>query len=261
MLTGMGDARKACVDPNKQIWFVESHIHDIMTEKLQDGPADDKEDKTTMEVDEVKATELKLKSTTGSTLSPEIFISDDNIINTQDSVEIEMDQQEKVPLSNEAAKTNENTNVNEVEKVTQQVPERRSERLKKDANLTTLEKTERAAQRKNLEGSPKISNSFVVSSVDDISHISSDMGVVIDSDVFDTCNLLNDLEKARSDLYLKQLEQNDAPPAVTVVENIDKEKKIPELIWLEDESSTSEDFILVESRKKKIEQEICQVLS
>jgi len=141
--------------------------------------------------------------------------------------------------------------MNEVEKVTQQVPERRSERLKKDANLTTLEKTERAAQRKNLEGSPKISNSFVVSSVDDISHISSDMGVVIDSDVFYTCNLLNDLEKARSDLYLKQLEQNDAPPAVTVVENIDKEKKIPELIWLEDESSTSEDFIFVESRKKK----------
>jgi hypothetical protein len=39
--------------------------------------------------------------------------------------------------------------------------------------------------------------------------------------------LLNDLEKARSDLYLKQLEQNDAPPAVTVVENIDKEKKNP----------------------------------
>jgi hypothetical protein len=158
-------------------------------------------------VDEVKATELKLKSTAGSTLSPEIFISDDNIINTQDSVEIEMDQQEKVPLSSEAARTNENTNVNEVEKVTQQVPERRSERLKKDANLTTLEKTERAPQRKNLEGSPKIFNSVVVSSVDDISHISSDMGVVIDSDVFDTCNLLNDLEKARSDLYLKQLEK------------------------------------------------------
>jgi hypothetical protein len=30
-----------------------------------------------------------------------------------------------------------------------------------------------------------------------------------------------------------------------------KKKKIPELIWLEDESSTTEDFILVESRGKK----------
>jgi hypothetical protein len=98
-------------------------------------------------------------------------------------------------------------------------------RLKKDANLTTLEKTERAAQKKNLEGNPKPSNSFAVLSIDDISHISSEMGVVMDSDAFDTCNLLNDLEKARNDLYLKQLQQNDVLPAMTVVENV-KEKSL-----------------------------------
>lgn len=219
MLTVMGDAGqstsgKACEDSNKQLWFVETHIQDTMAKKLQDGSTDGTEDKATMELDGAKSNDLNLKSTVGSTLSPEIFIPDDTIINTQDSVEIDMDQQENVPLPSEATRTNDNANMNEVDRVAQQVRERRSERLKKDANLTTLEKTERAAQRNNLEGNPKSSNSFAALSVDDISHITSEMGILIDCDAFDTCNLLNDLEKARSDLYLKQLEQNDVPQAV-----------------------------------------------
>jgi hypothetical protein len=84
--------------------------------------------------------------------------------------------------------------------------DRRSERLKKDANLTTMEKVGKVAQKMNLEGNPQNPNSFSVLSVDEVIHISSEMGVVIEDDDFATCNLLKDLEIARNDLYQKQNE-------------------------------------------------------
>lgn len=72
------------------------------------------------------------------------------------------------------------------------------------------------------------------------------MGIVIENNEFDTCSLLSDLEHARNDLYQKQLEQNVIPQTESVEENPDEG-----LIWLQDDSSKPEDFILVESRKRK----------
>jgi hypothetical protein len=104
------------------------------------------------------------------------------------------------------------TVVNGVEVHPQQIPERRrSERLKKDANLTTMEKIDRVAQKRNLEDNPSNSNSFSILSVEDIVNITSNMGIVIENSEFDTCCLLNDLENARNDLYQKQLEQQKNP--------------------------------------------------
>lgn len=128
--------------------------------------------------------------------------------------------------------------------------DRRSERLKKDANLTTMEKVGKVAQKMNLEGNPQNPNSFSVLSVDEVVHISSEMGVVIEDDDFATCNLLKDLEIARNDLYQKQNEQKLGPQTESV-EVIPEGNNIPKLEWLHEESFESEDFILVESRKKR----------
>jgi hypothetical protein len=73
------------------------------------------------------------------------------------------------------------------------------------------------------------------------------MGIVVENDSFETCNLLNALEIARNDLYMKQLEKNDTHYIVSV-ENATDLAEAPALTWLHDESSEAEDFILVESR-------------
>lgn len=127
---------------------------------------------------------------------------------------------------------------------------RRSDRLKKTATLTTMEKTGVMAQKKNLEGNPQNSNSFAALTDNDIIHITSEMSIVVENDSFETCNLLNALEIARNDLYMKQLEKNDTHYNVSV-ENVTDLAEAPALTWLHDESSEAEDFILVESRKKE----------
>jgi hypothetical protein len=87
----------------------------------------------------------------------------------------------------------------------QQVQERRrSEILKKDTSLTTMEKTEIAGAKKNLEGNSLKSNSFAVLSIEEIIHTTSEMGVMLDVNDLATFDLLDDLETARNDLYQKQ---------------------------------------------------------
>jgi tetraacyldisaccharide-1-P 4'-kinase len=115
-----------------------------------------------------------------------------------------------------------------------------------------MEKVGKVAQKKNLEGNSQNPNSFSVLSVDEVIHISSEMGVVIEDDDFATYNLLKDLEIARNDLYQKQSEQKLGPQTESV-EVIPEGNNIHELEWLHEESSESEDFILVESRKKRNE--------
>lgn len=129
---------------------------------------------------------------------------------------------------------------------------RRSERLIKDTHLSIKEKNERIAQKRNLEGNPVNANSFSVLPVEELISISCNMGIAIQNDAFDTFNLIRDLEKARNDLYLKQSE-NKQPSQTESVGNEPVENAPLELEWLHDESSETEDFILVESRKKRRE--------
>jgi hypothetical protein len=76
------------------------------------------------------------------------------------------------------------------------------------------------------------------------------MGVIINHDDFDTFTLLKDLEQARDDLYSKQCELKKFSQ-IESVENESNNVVSLELEWLQDENSEIEDFILVESRKKK----------
>lgn len=53
---------------------------------------------------------------------------------------------------------------------------RRSEHLKKDITLTTNEKTERMAKKRNLEGNPCDHNMFFVLPIDELAELTSAMG-------------------------------------------------------------------------------------
>lgn len=57
---------------------------------------------------------------------------------------------------------------------------RRSERLKKDTTLTTKEKNEKMAKKRNLEGTCSNQNMFSVLPIDDIDELTASMGVDID---------------------------------------------------------------------------------
>jgi hypothetical protein len=92
---------------------------------------------------------------------------------------------------------------------------RRSERLKKITPLTNLEELEENVQETSLEGIYSNHNSFSVLLDDDITHITSCMGIVVDDNNFDTYNLIRDIEKARDDLYQKQNVKNQKPQAQT----------------------------------------------
>lgn len=261
-LTGMGEvgqSSKATGGNSNQIWFMNTNLDEnAFTKPCEDiaslksnipseNVLNDSE-KLQSHIPKEKAVEASVTQNE----SPELFISDDNIIHTQESVDMEVDKivNDYVQVLSEAQVIPEVINM----KVDAQQGQgrRRSERLKKDSNSTTMEKVEKVAQKKNLEGNPSNSNSFSVLSVDEVVHITSEMGIVIEDDDFDTCNLLKDLEIARNDLYEKQIEQKVGPQTESV-EVTQGDSNIPELEWLQEESSEPEDFILVESRKKKRE--------
>jgi hypothetical protein len=92
----------------------------------------------------------------------------------------------------------------------------RSERLMKEVTLTTEEKNERMAKKRNLEGIAPNQNMFSVLPVDEILDLATNMGIVVDSSDFGPFDLLKYLECARHDLFVKQKE-NDSIPQTKIV--------------------------------------------
>jgi len=111
---------------------------------------------------------------------------------------------------------------------------------------------ERNTQGASFKGIYSNHNSFSVLLDDDISHITSCMGIVVEENSIDTFNLIRDLEKTRDDLYQKQIVKNQKPQADLVEGGIEEDAPLA-IEWINEESSESEDFILVESRRKKRE--------
>lgn len=121
--------------------------------------------------------------------SPEVFITKDNIINTQDNVDLDIEKMISKDNVMEEAAQGTSVQVAKARMEANHYPERRrSERLKKDTCLTTMEKLERARTKRNLEGNSSKSNSFVVLSMDEMILVTSDMGVIMENDDFDTFN-------------------------------------------------------------------------
>jgi hypothetical protein len=238
-------------DSSKQVWFIQTDLNMVKDNEI--GFSMDPMGKNDVLCEEKELLSGE-KRHMGKVQSPEIFMTDDNIVNTQDSVQEEENNQ----IIKDSRLSEQNVNGFDTGVVSEpkvyQIPERRrSERLKKDTGLTTMEKLEKAGAKKNLEGNSKTTNSFSILSVDDIIHTTADMGIVVDSNNFATFDLINELENARNDLYHKQNEQKmkSQTDAVEIEKKV--EGQVFELDWLHEESSETEDFILVESRKKKRE--------
>jgi hypothetical protein len=184
--------------------------------------------------------------------SPEIFMSDDNIINPQESSKnvADMKGHQDVVMEGDAIVEAMGEGLNqEMVKTVVIEDRRRSERLKKDAGLTIQEKIEKAGAAKNLEGTIKNSNLFAILEIVELNDIASKMGVCIDSEDFDTFNLITNLENARNDLYLKQIENKKQ----SQTETVEVEEPVETFLdnGYKDESSGTEGFILAHSRKKK----------
>lgn len=261
-LTGIDDGQSKCTEKGQssnQVWFVNDSIMDInpnvVTKELTSGfSLPDK----AMEISQSQ--DFYNKNTTGKSdctvvgdaalQSPEIFIPDDTIINTQESMGADLVIDNNVPENmmvdgdKDGAPGIQNAGVFHPEE------RRRSERLKKDTNLHCMDKAEKVAKKINLEGNSSNTNSFSVLPVEEIVDISANMGIAIRDDDFTTFDLLKTLESARNDLYFKENETKQTSQTESV-ESSPKQDELLQLEWLHEETSETEDFILVESRKKR----------
>lgn len=80
---------------------------------------------------------------------------------------------------------------------------RRSERLKKDISLTTMEKNEIMAKKRSLEGNNNKTLTISETEITTLENLAKDMGVITANNDFAALNLVKDLEVARHNLFLK----------------------------------------------------------
>jgi hypothetical protein len=105
-------------------------------------------------------------------MSLEIFIHDDTIINTQGSANMEGDDSKMVNGQNDEDKNpRPNDMIPEVVEIPPS-PSRKSDRLKKTTTLTTMEKNQKMAKKRNIEGNPSCSYSFSVLTINEVVNIS-----------------------------------------------------------------------------------------
>jgi len=106
----------------------------------------------------------------------------------------------------------------------------RSERLRNDITVTTKEKNERMARKRNLEGNPLATNMFSDLPVESINCLSADMGIAVDNINFGTFNMLKDLEIARHNLHIKHTKPVVNEQDEEVLEDNDLHERLIE--WL-----------------------------
>jgi hypothetical protein len=128
-------------------------------------------------------------------------------------------------------------------------PKRRSECLKKDIHLTTMEKNEAYAKKRALEGN--IDTSHSLSDIDNVhlNDLAKNMGVVIHDDNFSTFDILKDLEAARNCLFNKHQKKSiDDSACDSVV--FDPEKAIILIDDSEGDDMEFENLLLQKSKMK-----------
>ncbi|XP_066343331.1 uncharacterized protein [Miscanthus floridulus] len=85
--------------------------------------------------------------------SPEFFITEDNIINTQGSTELDSDEPMKMTGLSTIAPNNSTSELGQEKlEIPPEDERRRSDRLKKTTTMSTSEKTKMVTQKRNLEG-------------------------------------------------------------------------------------------------------------
>lgn len=171
----------------------------------------------------------------------------DNVFNSQESV-LTYDGGEKameVAVNVSTGKTSQDE-----EPIKDDQPNiRRSERLKKEVHLTTSEKNESMAKKRNLEGNSKLPRNL--SDVDNLAlnNIAKSMGVIVQKNNIATFSLLRDLESARNCLYLKQQKLTNNSILAEIV-GFDPENDDSIEVMGTDDDSDIDEMLLQKSLKK-----------
>jgi cyclophilin family peptidyl-prolyl cis-trans isomerase len=134
--------------------------------------------------------------------------------------------------------------------VADQPERRRSERLKKEVHVTTNEKNEAMAKKRNLEGNSKAYCNL--SDIDNLTlnDLAKNMGVIVQKEIFVTFDMIKDLEAARNCLYSKQHKQMSPDMPLEIVElNLEAVETLERAVS-ENDSDVNE--ILVQQIFKKI---------
>uniref|UniRef100_A0A0A9GD21 Uncharacterized protein n=1 Tax=Arundo donax TaxID=35708 RepID=A0A0A9GD21_ARUDO len=152
---------------------------------------------------------------------------------------------------NKAVKTKDDTKIDEVQETIARETRRRSEIIQKEMMAADEEKKKQNLKRKFEGNNLNTANSFSILNQDEIMFRAKSMGIIVDDDIFAKIDMLQDLESARIALAQKQelIDRKACNEPLGESEVAD----IPNLALenIVSEASETEEFILVESKKKK----------
>lgn len=103
---------------------------------------------------------------------------------------------------------------------------RRSERLRKEIHLTTMQKVEATAKKRCLEGNPKDTSMIIAD--ESVKILAKSMGVMVQSNDFTTLDLIKNIKNAKESLLEKHRNIyliSEGVENTEFVPNLDDEKK------------------------------------
>jgi hypothetical protein len=167
-------------------------------------------------------------------------LEDESDKDLQDITESEMEGVDK-----------EDETAGDTELIQEERPTRQSQRIKEQGcgGIKIAEKAAMAVKKKNLEGNlSKHQNSFAVLSNNEIIDRARNMGVRIENDIPEKCDLLRELEKARANLCEKDTKKGNEQE-----EKVSDNLPLEEMRFIEwnSDSSDEDGYHLVTSRKQK----------
>lgn len=250
--SGQGCSKNTDQVVDNQIWQVETMqigVDPVVVAKKYESEVDQKimEASCKQQIKKVEQSKSGGDNKDPALVSPEVFIPDDNIVQTQESLMAE--EGEEIP-GQEMLKQDDKAKEVEVE-IEEKIPEkRRSDRLRKELTKTTQERFEAMAKKRNLEGNSPPRNMFSDLSHTSLYDMSKKMGIIVDDNSFKSFDVLKEIESTRLNLFNKQQNIN-RKAYVEEISDAGNESEPLQLEWLHEDSSEPEEFILAQSKQKK----------
>lgn len=127
--------------------------------------------------------------------------------------------------------------------------EERSEHLREGIHLTTKEKNDAMARKRNLEGNTKKSHTLADIENNVLNNLAMDMGIHVKDSNFDSFDVLKELENARNCLHLKHMDNDKLKSYVEIVKFVPSEDPIIDTVASDDDSDLEE--MLIQQSKEK----------
>lgn len=201
-IDGFGDIGQGCSgqkngEDSQQFWYMEANTTNACMDHLIGGTEKSRKSGTGYMNSEKQLYDTN--TTEEGNTQTEVDVTEEAIVYTQESVGTEEEKNgqegqpeiQEAPLCAEATKTN----------IQQNQRIRKSDRLKKDIAISTKEKNEMMARKRNLEGNTYTSTMFSDLPIEIIKSLSCNMGVDVHKISFGTFDMLKDLEVARKKLH------------------------------------------------------------